>query len=67
MARQYVQVKFNPWDQRAYTYHNDAAPVAVNDRVFVETKRGTAEVVVIGVSDKAPRFDTKPLAGRALV
>ncbi len=45
--RQFVTVKFNPWDQRSYTYHNDQAPLMPGDKVLVVTpKEGEKEVVV---------------------
>lgn len=58
--RQYVVIKFNPSDLRTYTYHNDGPPVAVGDKVEVETKRGTASVEVVAVDDTEPNFATKP-------
>ncbi|HRE44839.1 MAG TPA: hypothetical protein PKY87_12845 [Terricaulis sp.] len=51
----YVQITFNPWDQRSYTYSYDGdAPLAVGDRVEVETKRGHAAVEVVGVIAERP-------------
>jgi hypothetical protein len=61
--RQYVSVRFNEWDQRRYTYHNDGEPVKVGDTVIVETRDGLKEVYVLGVTDVAPAFETKGLVG----
>ncbi len=63
---QYVAVKFQPWDQRTYTYHNDAEPVSVGDQVKVPDNRGDGwkRVEVVAVSDEQPPFATKPILGR---
>lgn len=61
MSRQYVAVKFNPWDRRTYTYHNDGEPVMTGDSVEVETKDGAKVVVVESVSIAAPEFETKAI------
>lgn len=66
-TRQYVSVKFNPWDHRDYTYHNTGEPVAVGDRVIVETNRGDATVDVVAIKPDKPPFQTKPIKGKALV
>lgn len=51
----YVQITFNPWDQRSYAYSYDGdAPLAPGDRVEVETARGPADVEVVGVCDVRP-------------
>ncbi|WP_374139444.1 hypothetical protein [Sphingomonas sp.] len=63
-ARQYVAVKFNPWDRRTYTYHNDGEPVAVGDSVVVSTDRGPSTVTVEAVSDERPTFATKSIVGK---
>ena len=64
-SRQFVACKFKPWDQRSYTYHNDGAPVAVGDRVTVETAKGTQTVTVDALVPHAPTFPTKPILGLA--
>jgi hypothetical protein len=60
-ARQYVSVRFRPWDRRSYTYHNDGEPVTVGDHVIVSTGRGTEKVEVVGITADKPDFDTKPI------
>lgn len=51
----YVQITFNPWDQRSYTYTYDGeAQLAPGDRVEVETARGVSEVEVVGVCVTRP-------------
>lgn len=60
--RQFVSIQFNPWDQRAYTYHNDGIPVVKGDKVRVQTRNGEAEVTVVRVfTEPAPDFETKPI------
>jgi hypothetical protein len=61
--RQYVSVRFNEWDQRRYTYHNDGEPVKVGDTVTVETRDGLKEVYVLVVTDIGPDFETKGVVG----
>lgn len=63
-TRQFVAVRFNPWDRRNYTYHNDAEPVALGDKVIVDTARGKSIVEVVGLPDP-PSFETKPIVGKA--
>jgi hypothetical protein len=63
--RQFVAVRFNPWDQRTYTYHWDGEPLLVDDRVVVETKKGRATVTVTQVDCPVPSFETKPILGRS--
>jgi hypothetical protein len=53
--RQFVAVEFHPADRRSYTYHNDGEPVAIGDRVVVNTKKGTATVTVSGLPAAAPK------------
>lgn len=65
MSRQFVAVKFKPWDRRTYTYHNDGDPVAVGDLVEVSTDRGEQIVTVESVTFDAPSFVTKPINGPA--
>lgn len=65
MTAQYVQCQFNPWDRRAYTYQNDGEPVAVGDKVVVENSRGDMTVTVVGICDKAPAFQCKPILRKA--
>lgn len=64
-SRQFVACAFRPGDVRTYTYHNDGAPVAVGDRVIVETNRGTQTVTVESLPTQAPTFPTKPVLGLA--
>jgi hypothetical protein len=64
MTRQFVKCQFNPWDQRSYTYHHDGEPVAVGDKVKVETTRGVSVVEVVGLTDEQPKFETKPILGK---
>lgn len=64
--RQYVAAQFNPWDRRAYTYHNDGEPLAEGDKAVVESARGgEVFVTVISVSNEAPKFPTKPILRKA--
>lgn len=63
--RQYLAAKFNPWDQRTYTYHNDGDPVAVGDQVVVPSRAGRATVTVEAVGVPRPKFDTKAIIGKA--
>lgn len=65
--RQYVACTFRPGDVRTYTYHNDGEPVAVGDKVVVETNRGRQTVDVVSLTAEAPRFITKPIIGKAQV
>lgn len=58
---QYVAVQFNPWDRRSYTYHNDGESAKIGDKVRVTTPRGRQTVEVVGLPDKKPPFDTKPI------
>lgn len=44
---------------RAYTYHNDAEPLAPGDRVNIETKHGFTTGEVASLVDAAPPFPTK--------
>lgn len=68
MARQYVTCKFNPWDHRTYTYHNDGPRLEPGAKVVVETARGQTEVIVETVDVPQPKFATKPIvAGWSLV
>lgn len=59
--RQFVACQFNPWDRRTYTYHNDGEPVAIGDRVAVETKDGEKLITVAAIVDTQPTFETKPI------
>jgi hypothetical protein len=65
--RQYVLCTFRQSDTRTYTYHNDGEPVAKGDVVRVEDARadGWKRVYVVGTTDEAPRFATKPILGLA--
>lgn len=64
MARQYVTVRFRPWDKRTYTYHNDGEPVNVGEEVNVETRDGLTAVSVEMVTEAAPHYQTKAIAGK---
>ena len=63
--RQFILCKFRESDTRAYTYHNDAEPVAPGDVVRVADRSGDGwkKVFVAGVTDEVPRFETKPILG----
>lgn len=61
---QYVAVKFNPWDRRTYTYHNDGPPVAPGDHVRVDARGEPKTVIVESVTDRAPAFETEAVLGR---
>lgn len=63
--RQFVVVRFKPWDQRTYTYHNDGEAVAAGDAVVVNTAKGPATVEVMSVGADEPEFATKPIVGKA--
>lgn len=64
--RQYVAVKFNAWDQRSYTYHNDGDPVEIGDEILVEARGEQKRVVVDSIPFHAPtKFETKPIIGKA--
>lgn len=63
--RQYVAVRFNPWDHKTYTYHHDGESVAPGDKVLVTTAKGQATVDVVSVHNTKPEFATKPIDGRA--
>lgn len=64
MSRQFVKCRFNPWDQRTYTYHHDGEPVAEGDKVQVETAKGIVVIEVVGLTDEQPKFETKPIIGK---
>lgn len=63
-ARQYVEIRFKPEDQRGYSYHNDGEPVAVGDKVRVDARGSEKIVEVVHLSDEAPPFETKPIIGK---
>lgn len=62
-VRQYLVCRFSPNDKRTYTYHNDMEPVAAGDRVEVNTARGLSVVRVEAITNQAPNFPTKHIAG----
>lgn len=64
MARQYVTIRFRAWDKRTYTYHWDGEPVNVGDTVKVETRDGWTAVSVEAVTEVAPPYVTKAIAGK---
>ncbi len=64
--RQYVAVKFKPWDRKSYTFHNDGEPVAIGDFVIVELGFRPQTVEVTALPHVKPEgFDTKPIRGKA--
>ena len=64
MARQFVACAFTNGG-RSYTYHNDGDPVAVGDKVEVETRHGIAVVDVLNVTNEFnSSFETKPIIGK---
>lgn len=65
--RQFVNVMFQPWDKRSYTYHYDGAdPIAVGDKVVVDTpKEGLKTVEVVSTRRMPPDYPTKPIVRRA--
>jgi hypothetical protein len=64
MPRQYVQCTFATGG-RAYTYHWDGEPVDVGDQVEAMGRDGKVTLAVVGVSEDAPPFATKPILGLA--
>lgn len=67
--RQYIAIKFKP-DGRPYTYHWDGPdPIKVGDRVEVVSfvSKTAVAVEVVGVSEEAPKFQTKPVVRRVPV
>ncbi len=62
MPRQYPRCTFKPGG-RAYTYHWDGEPVKVGDKIEAEAHDGKATLDVVGVSEDAPPFATKPILG----
>lgn len=68
MSRQYVEAKFRLNDKRAYTYHNDGDPLAVGDKVEVDSPRdeGKMTIHVVGISSRPPKFPTKPILRKVL-
>lgn len=65
VSRQFLDVSFQPWERRTYCYHNDGEPLDVGDKAVVMTKRGEQTVVVNGVRDEPPKFETKPILRKA--
>lgn len=65
--RQYVACAFRPGDRRTYTYHNDGEPVAVGDEIKVADRNGDGRqrVTVMAIGDEKPKFETKPILGKA--
>lgn len=66
--RQFIRCKFNEWDHRSYTYHNDGEPVAVGDVVKVPDNRSELPKHVTVVEAGAPEptgFATKGILGKA--
>ena len=65
--RQFIACVFRPGDTRSYTYHNDGDPVAVGDKVLVESPRdeGKMTIEVVKIVPEKPSFPTKPIIGKA--
>lgn len=63
--RQFIACAFRKGDTRTYTYHNDREPVAVGDAVIVTTARGPSKVFVSAIIAEPPKFETKPIVGKA--
>lgn len=62
MNRQFVTVKFNPWDRKSYTYHYDAGGLRAGDEVVVETKDGMVNAIVETAGVPQPTgYSTKPI------
>lgn len=51
---QFVAIKFNPKHERTFVYTHVGEPLAVGDRVDVETQRGEVTVLVVGVFTERP-------------
>lgn len=66
MPKQFVACKFRPEDGRSYTYEWTGEPLAVGDMAKVADRSGDGwkRVHVVGVSDEAPTFPTKPILGK---
>lgn len=60
----FASVRFSAADARTYTY-TCGFPVAPGDRVTVETKDGTKDVIVVAVDLPEPPFACKPILGMA--
>ena len=60
----FASVRFSAADARTYTY-TCGFPVAPGDRVTVETKDGTKDVIVAAVDLPEPPFACKPILGMA--
>jgi len=65
-TRRYYACKFRAEDSRSYTYHYDGPAFEKGNCVRVEDRGGDGwkKVVVVGVSDQAPPFATKPILCR---
>lgn len=58
---QFVKCTF-PTGGRPYTYHWDGeAPLAPEDKVWVDSRQGEAVVTVVDTTDEQPPFETKPI------
>lgn len=63
---QFVKCRFNPWNERSYTYANDGAPVAVGDMVKVPDAQDPdawKRVEVVEIDCDEPTFACKPILG----
>jgi hypothetical protein len=63
---QFVGIHYRPSDKRAYTFANDGEPVAPGDFVKAPLRNGELTTVqVVSVTDEAPPFECKAIAGKA--
>lgn len=63
---QFIACKFRADDHRAYTYHNEGAPVVVGDLVKIEDARsGMTKTVIVTAIVSQPTFATKAILGLA--
>lgn len=58
---QYLNCRFQPWDQRTYTYANHGEPIPLGAFVEVAVHGGTAKVEVVGYRTEPPDFVVKPI------
>lgn len=61
----FVSVKFNPWDQRSYTYTWDGDLLSPGDLVIVDARDEEKIVTVESVDVPEPAFACKPILRRA--
>lgn len=64
MTRQFVACTFTDGG-RPYTYHWDGdEPLAVGEKVAIDTKNGEATITVVQLVPEEPPYATKPIKGR---